>query len=157
MGLVARVLIGLAIAWVPATARAEIDWQLGKKGGRAYLQGMPSVSESDTEFWARCRPDGMIELGVGANSGVGTGKGETVTLQLTSAGVSAKLTGMSRNSINFQMTAGTELRTEVDRNDTVFRVLGTGQSISVGGTIKPAIWPVKGLRAKLDAFLKACP
>jgi len=157
MVLLLRVLIVLAMALAPAEASAEIAWQLSKKGGRAHLQGMPTVSESDTEFWARCRPDGMIDIGVGADSNVGTGKGEAVTLVLKSGGVTAKLAGTSRNSANFQMTAGTELRTTVSRNDTVFKVLSSGKPVGVSGALKqPATWEAKGLEAKVTAFLKAC-
>jgi hypothetical protein len=156
MALLLRVLIGLVVVWAPAAASAEIAWQFGKRGGRGYLQAMSTEPERDTEFWARCRPDGAIDIGIGADSSVGTGKGEAVTLMLASGGVMAKLTGSSRDSANFQMTGGAELRARVSRNDAVFNVLSTGKPIQVRGAIKPITWPAKGLKSRVAAFLKAC-
>jgi hypothetical protein len=151
-----RILMAAAIALVPATASADIVWQLVKKQGQPLLRGAPDVSESDTQFWAQCRAGGTIDIGAGADSGVGEGKGEKVTLTLKSGGIDAKLTGVSRNSANFQMTGGTELRATIKRDDAVFKVLAADKPIAVSGSIKPASWPVKGLKAKVAAFLKAC-
>ncbi len=151
-----RILMVAALALIPATASADIVWQLAKKQGHPLLRGMPGESESDTQFWAQCGAGGAIDIGVGADSGVGEGKGEKVTLTLKSGGAEAKLTGVSRNSANFQMTAGTELRATIKRDHAVFKVLAAGKPIVVGGSIKPESWPVKGLKAKVAAFLKAC-
>ena len=41
---------------------------------------MPNESEVDYEFWAHCRTDGKIDVGMAAESHVGKGKGEAVTL-----------------------------------------------------------------------------
>jgi len=153
-----RVLLGLTALLAPAAAAsaAPVEWRLLKQEGRPYLQGMPAETESDTEFWALCRRGGKIEIGVGANSMVGKGEGETVSLTLASGSARAHLRGKSRNSVNFQMTAGTELRAEVSRDDALFKVLATGKPITVSGSIKRDIWAVKGLSAKLAAFLRAC-
>ena len=153
-----RLLLGLTALLAPAAvaAAAPIEWRLLMKEGRPYLQGMPTETESDTEFWALCRRGGKIEIGVGANSMVGKGEGETVSLTLLSGSARAHLRGKSRNSVNFEMTAGTELRTQVSRDDALFKVLATGKPITVSGSIKTDTWPVKDLKAKLAAFLRAC-
>ena len=93
---------------------------------------------------------------MGADSNVGEGKGEPVTLTLLSGPARAALAGASRNSANFQMTAGTELRAKISRKHDVFQVLASGEPIAVSGSIKPATWPVKALKAKVAAFLQAC-
>ncbi len=149
------VLAGLAVLQ-PATATAEVTWTLLKKEGRAYLQGFSGVEEGDVEFWLQCRADKAIDLGAGGDTNVGEGTGEAVTLTLASDGKTAKLNGTSQQTRNFQMTAGVELRTKVSRDDPVFAVLATGKAIKVTGSIKPVTWPVKGLKAKVAAFLQAC-
>ena len=150
-----RFLIGLAVLSLPGAASADVVWRFTKEQGRPYLQGMSSESESDTEFWARCRADGKIDVGLGADSIVGKGEGEKVSLTLESAGIKATLNGVSRNSVNVEMTGGTELRTTISRDDAVFKVLAADKPIAVSGAIKAA-WPVKGLKAKVAAFLAAC-
>lgn len=145
----------VAFIW-PSVAVAEVEWTLRKEKGRAFLQGMQNESEVDFEFWARCRADGEIDVGMGAESHVGKGKGEKVELTLASAGQTAKVAGISRNSVNSEMTGGVELQGKVKRDDQLFVVLATGRPIAVTGPIKPLKWGVKGLKAKLDAFLKSC-
>ncbi len=144
-----------ALAW-PCAAMAEVEWTLRKEKGRAFLQGMQNESEVDFEFWAHCRADGDIDVGMGAESHVGKGKGEKVELTLASGGQTAKIAGISRNSVNSEMTGGIELRGTVKRDDKLFAVLATGQTIAVTGPIKPLKWGAKGLKPKLDAFLKSC-
>ena len=140
----------------PVSAAAQVKWTLFKKEGRAFLQGFSGVEEGDVEFWLHCRADKAIDLGAGAETNVGEGKGEAVTLTLTSAGKTATLKGTSRNSANFEMTAGTELRTRIERNDPVFAVLATGKPIAVTGSIKPMTWRTAGLAAKVASFLQGC-
>lgn len=150
-GLVAVLLL------VPAGANAaEVVWTLSKKQGRAYLSGMPNESEVDDEFWAQCRADGRIDVGAAAESHVGKGKGEAVTLKLTSADKVAILTGVSRESANVEMTGGVELRATVARDHPLFDVLATGKPVAVSGPIKPRTWGVKNLKARVAAFLQAC-
>ena len=98
---------------------------------------MVDESEVDNEFWARCRSDGMIDIGMGAESHVGKGKGEPVSLTLTSGGQSVTISGVSRESKNVEMTGGIELQARVKRDDKLFAVLSTGQPIAVTGPIKP--------------------
>ena len=154
MRLVALTLVA-ALAW-PSAAAAEVKWSLGKEKGKPFLYGMENEAEVDYELWAHCRADGDIDVGMGAQSHVGKGKGEKVELTLTSAGQSAKVAGVSRDSVNAEMTGGIELRGKVKRDDRLFAVLATGQPIAVTGPIKPLKWGVRGLKPKLEAFLKSC-
>lgn len=145
-----------ALIW-PAVAAAErIVWTLSKPRGLPYLVGVPDESEVDFEFWARCRPDGMIDVGLGAESHVGKGKGERVSLTLTSAGRTVEVEGVSRASANAQMTGGVELQARVTRDDKLFVLLKSGQPIAVTEPIKPLKWDVRGLKAKVEAFLRDC-
>ncbi|MEW6451702.1 MAG: hypothetical protein AB1490_13680 [Pseudomonadota bacterium] len=154
MRLVALTVVA-ALAW-PSAAMAEVEWTLRKEKGRAFLQGMQNESEVDYEFWARCRADGDIDVGMGAESHVGKGKGEKVELTLTSGAQTVKVAGISRDSVNSEMTGGVELQGKVKRDDKLFAVLATGQPITVTGPIKTLKWGVKGLKAKVDTFLKSC-
>ena len=152
----AALTLAVALAW-PGAASAEVEWALRKEKGRAFLQGMQNVSEVDYEFWAHCRADGDIDVGMGAESHIGKGKGEKVELTLSSAEHSAKVVGVSRESVNVEMTGGIELQGRVKRDDPLFAVLATGQPIRVTGSIKkPLKWNVKGLKPKVSAFLQAC-
>ncbi len=153
----ATILLALVIAGLPAAAFAEVVvWTLSKPQGRPYLVGMVNESEVDFELWARCRADGAIDIGIGAESHVGKGKGEPVSLTLISGGRTVKISGVSRESANVEMTGGIELRAKVMPDDRLFAVLRTGQPIAVTGPIKPLKWEVKGLKAKVEAFLKGC-
>ena len=150
-------LIAVLLLWSAAAASAaDIEWSLSTKAGRAYLSGMPKVSEVDYEFWAHCRADGAIEVGAGAESHVGRGNGEAVTLKLAAGLRRATLTGVSRESANIEMTGGIELRAVIARGHPLFTVLANGKPIKVSGPIKPITWPVNGLKAKAAEFLKQC-
>ena len=144
------------LLWPAVAAAADIEWNLSKKDGRAYLNGMPKESEVDNEFWALCRADGAIEIGAGAESRVGRGNGEAVTLKLAAGLRRATLTGVSRESDNYKMTRGVELRAVISSSHPLFKVLANGKPITVSGPIKPITWPVGGLKAKTAAFLKEC-
>lgn len=151
------VALALVAALAPScAAAAEVEWTLRKDKGRPFLQAMPDESEVDYEFWARCRTDGMIDVGMAAESHVGKGKGEKVALTLTSAGQTVTVSGVSRISDNSEMTGGIELRARVARDDKLFEVLATGQPVAVTGPIKSMKWGVKGLKPKVASFLAQC-
>jgi hypothetical protein len=95
-------------------------------------------------------------VGAAAESHVGKGGGEAVTLRLASGLKRTTLTGVSRHSDNFEMTGGVELRATVSPDHPVFAVLGNGSKVKVTGPIKPLNWGTKGLKPKIAAFLKAC-
>jgi len=115
-----------------------------------------SLWASCSGFWAHCRADGAIDVGAAAESHVGKGGGEAVTLKLGRPLKSATLTGVSRHSENSEMTGGVELRATVSRDHPVFAVLAAGLKIKVTGPIEPLTWETKGLKQKVAAFLKAC-
>ena len=156
MGRLLGVWLAMGLLLWPVAASAEVVWTVSKKGGRAYLSGMENEPEVDHEFWAHCRADGAIDVGAAAESHVGKGGGEAVTLKFASGLKRATLTGVSRHSENVEMTGGVELRATVAREHPVFAVLGNGSKVAVTGPIKPLTWPTKGLKAKIAAFLKAC-
>ena len=149
-------LIAGLLFWPPAAGATDVKWSLSKKAGQAYLSGMPDESEVDYEFWAHCRAGGRIDVGAAAESHVGKGKGEPVTLKFVSADKAATLAGVSRASANSEMTGGVELRATVSREHPLFAVLATGKPIVVSGPIKPLTWQTKNLKAKAAAFLQAC-
>ena len=97
----------------------------------------------------------LAQLGFIAST-KGKGGGEAVTLKLRSGLKSTTLTGVSRHSANFEMTGGVEIRAVVARTHPVFGVLGNGSKVTVSGPIKPAVWPTKGLKAKVTTLLKSC-
>ncbi len=157
MSRILAVLATLTALAYPASAVADVlVWSLAKDEGQPFLSGMVDESEVDYAFWARCRADGTIEIGMGAESHVGKGKGEPVSLTLTSRGQTVKIAGVSRESKNVEMTGGIELQATVKPDDKLFAVLTTGQPIAVTGPIKAMKWTVKGLKAKVEAFLKGC-
>ena len=157
MGRILWVLIAAGLLLSPSAAKAaELVWTVSKKNGRALLAGMPNEPEVDYEFWAHCRADGAIDVGAAAESHVGKGGGEAVTLKLASGLKRATLTGVSRNSDNSEMTGGVELRATVAHDHPVFAVLGNGSKVKISGPIKPLTWQTKGLKAKIAAFLNAC-
>ncbi len=151
-----RLLLCAAIVLVPAAASAEMLWSFSREHGQPRLQAMSDEPESDAEFWALCRSGGAIDIGIGADTSAGKGEGEPVTLTLASGGTRAIVVGKSRNSANFQMTAGTELRASIARGHVLFKVLETDKPIAVSGASKPMILPAKGRKAKVAAFLQAC-
>src|SRR5882724_5036274 len=134
MGTLAKVwLVAGLLLWPAVANAADVVWTLSKKDGRAYLSGMPNESEVDNEFWAHCRTDGAIDVGAAAESHVGRGGGEAVTLKLSSGFKSTTLTGVSRQSENSEMTGGVELRATVSHNHPLFAVLSTGKAVKVSG------------------------
>ncbi len=120
------------------------------------LIGSTSEEEGDTDFRATCRAGGKAEIGIGAAEGIGTGEGELVSVTLTASAQTLTIDGHSRKSPNFEMTAGVELRTEVDAKDAVFRLLGESGAIRVSGKTIKATWPANGRAAATRAFVKAC-
>jgi hypothetical protein len=144
------------LLWPSGAGATDVEWNLSKKAGRAYLTGMPNESEVDYEFWAHCRSGGRIDVGAAAESHVGMGKGEAVTLKFVSGDKTATLAGVSRESENAEMTGGVELRATVSREHPLFAVLATGKPIVVSGAIKPLTWQARNLKARTAAFLQAC-
>ena len=152
-----RIAVVVLLLW-PLAASAEVQWRFDTRNGRPYLEVRDRGEEADTDFWASCRKAGDVDIGIGANTGVGKGQREPVTLQLVGAAARvATLHGVSRRSADYQMTAGTELRATVTLGDPLFAVLAAGGSIKVTGSIaRPLTLDVRGLATRLDAFMRAC-
>jgi hypothetical protein len=151
---VAALCIVVSAAFAAAPSQAAMRWQAGH---RPSLLAHSTESESDRTFWALCRGPGAIELRIGADDFVGKGKGEPVSLTFASGGRRATLRGISKNSDDFQMTGGTELVTEVTRDDPVFAVLLTGKPVTITGSVKkPIMLDGKSAKPAVAKFLAAC-
>lgn len=113
--------------------------------------------ESDRSLFAVCASRGVVELYIGADEQVGKGEGDAVKVRVESDGKSATVSGTSRRSANFQMTAGTELVTRVGPNDEFFKVLATGKPVKVSGSLsKSATWNDRGMAEAVRKFVKDC-
>ena len=152
--------VGAAIAalvlW-PVCASAE-SWNLNKGDARGgtVLSAMPDEPENDTDLWLMCRKDGRFDVGVGANSTLGKGTGDAVTATLSSGGKTAALKGVSKNSINFEMTGGTELTATVSKDDPLFAVLAAGKPIKLTSSGKSRTFGSGNAPKLLDKFLASC-
>src|SRR5262245_45154923 len=118
LNLRASLLGGLAGFFLVGPALAETKWTTATS---PTLFAQSDETESDHSLFAVCPIRGIVELYVGANEQVGKGQGEAVRLRVESAGKSATLSGVSRNSYNSEMTGGTELVTRVETNDEFFK------------------------------------
>lgn len=120
------------------------------------LMGSTGEEEGDTDFRATCKGNGKAVVGIGAQDGVGEGKGEAVSVTLASAKHSVKIDGRSGKSLNFEMTGGVELQAEVDAAHAVFQVLADAGAIKVTGAARPMSWPAAGRAKATASFMKAC-
>ena len=142
-----------ALAFIPNTAFAY-SWLYISE--RQELVGTTGEEEGDTDFRASCKANQHAELGIGAAEDVGTGKGEAVSITLRAGARSLRVDGASRNSPNFQMTAGVELQTVVDGKHEIFQLLTGPGTVKVTGATRPASWPAAGRAAATKAFVNAC-
>ncbi|HEY5338865.1 MAG TPA: hypothetical protein VIJ85_11715 [Rhizomicrobium sp.] len=145
------------LALWPGCASAE-SWNLnmGDARGGNVLSAMPDEPESDTDLWLMCRKDGRFSVGVGANSTLGKGKDEAVSATLSSADKIAVLKGVSRKSINFEMTGGNELATIVSKDDPLFVVIATGKPIKMSSTSKTMTFDSGDAPKLLGKFIASC-
>jgi hypothetical protein len=108
-------------------------------------------------FRAVCLSRGAIEVKLGAGDFVGKGNGEKVKLQLKSGNVTATVSGISRPSVDSEMTGGMELVTRLSPDDALFKVLTTGKPVQVTGAVeKPTVWPSDGMAAAVGKFISNC-
>ncbi|WP_442753732.1 hypothetical protein ACNHKD_12070 [Methylocystis sp. JAN1] len=98
---------------------------------RPYLEARPSADEADATVRASCAFDGVLTLRLGADIGVGEGKGEPVSVKIESGGKSVKVQGVSRNSPDSEMTGGTELATDLPLNDPAVEILFSGKAVTL--------------------------
>ena len=150
----ALALAGAVLVALPSPALAAFSWTYF--GDSKDLIGSTGEDEGDTDFRATCKGGGRAEIGIGAQESVGSGKNEAVSVTLASGARNVRIDGHSQNSPNFQMTAGTELRTDADKTHPVFQLLADPGPIKVSGKTLSATWPAAGRAAAAKAFTKAC-
>lgn len=117
-----------ALAACASPAFAKTTWG-GKP--RPYLEARSNEDEADATVRASCAFDGLLTLRLGADIGVGEGKGEAVSVKIESGDKSAKVHGVSRNSPDSEMTGGTELATDLPLNDPAVEVLFSGKAVTI--------------------------
>jgi hypothetical protein len=146
----ALALFALSLTATPAFA---YDWIYLDES--KTLIGWTGEEEGDTDFRATCKDGGKAEIGIGAQPGIGEGKGEAVSVTLTAGAQTLTIDGKSGNSPNFEMTGGVELQTNVDGKHQIFALLLGKGAIKVTKPIQ-ANWPEKGRAAATKKFQKAC-
>jgi hypothetical protein len=149
---------GLAVVLAVAAAQSAfaVDYQ-GRIRDLPYLEIWPNVPEVDPILRASCGPPGRIHLRIGSELGVGDGEGGPVHLDLESGAQRATLKGRSVQSPNFQMTAGTELATDLGPDDPVWALLTSGKAMKISGSIAQAASVNIGRSAAdLKRFLARC-
>lgn len=150
---------GLALVLSISTADAiEFRWELNTSP-RMELTGQRWIKDDDsidTSFRATCTATKMVEIGIGADKGVGTGNHEAVSITLESGGKKVSLKGTSEMSPNSQNTGGKELRAIVQMNHPIFELLQTKTPIMISGALSDT-WPVTSeLPEKWLSFGKSC-
>ncbi len=150
----ALLLASILVPIAGGMAQAQYLWTYVKD--TKELIGSTGEEEGDTDFRATCKAGGHAEVGIGAETGIGDGNGEAVSVTLTSGTKTLKIDGKSRNSPNFQMTAGVELQTTVDGQHAIFQLLAESGAIKVSGQGKKATWPAAGRAKATASFVKAC-
>ena len=149
-------LAALALAALPAQAAAPaVSWSYIAE--TRELIGSTGEDEGDTDFRATCKAGGKAELGIGAVDGIGSGGGEAVSVTLANADgtLTVHIAGVSKHSLNSEMTGGVELVAAADKTHAVFTLLAAPGPIKVSGPLTTQ-WPATGRAAATKAFMKAC-
>ena len=103
-----------------------------------------------------CKTGGKIELGVGADVSVGKGKGEAVRLTARSGGETVPLDGVSRKSVNFEMTAAYELVKLTDAQDPLIQLLRKGKPVQFTGAGVKFTLTTDAFDKQFARFTQAC-
>ena len=119
------------------------------------LVGMEEIYEGDYSFHAVCQSPQHVKLGIGAQTGVGKGAREKVSVTLASAARNVRIEGKSGNSANFEMTAGVELQATISATHPVFQLLLDSGPTTVTGDLQET-WPAAGRTSAVRKFLAAC-
>jgi hypothetical protein len=155
----------LLLVAVPSLAQQQVkkfQWMSDKSGGGWVLNGFDwtqGFNEQDTLVRFACRRGGKIEIGIGADLGIGKGRGEAVVMSARSGFATVRIEGVSRKSENFEMTSGIELvKAGVDANDPLIELLKLEGSATLKQEPngKSFTFPAKGFSAALAKFLKGC-
>jgi hypothetical protein len=149
----------------PTFAQQQIkkfQWMADKGGAGWVLNGFDwtqGFNEQDTMVRFACRRGGKLEIGVGADVGIGKGRGEAVVMSARSGLATVRIEGVSRKSENFEMTSGVELvKAGADANDPLIELLKMegATTIRQDPTGRSYTFPAKGFSAALSKFLKGC-
>ena len=151
------IITSLALLATYGIAEAKsIRWWLAERP--LELFGGPDEPEADYELRITCLPGKAVEIGVGAYTDLGKGKGEPLAVTLQSGTRSVSLSGASKPSKNFEMTGAHELRARL-KPDQQYRdllaVLTSSAPIKVSGAMR-AEWSVRGLQKKAAHFAEYC-
>ena len=155
---VLAVVLSCAFA-TPSHAAKKFTWSVGPVWDELTLMGMLGEPEDEPDYLLRlvCTKDRTIEMGLGADAEVGSGKGEKVVLIAKTGGADFRIEGVSRNSKNFEMTGGTELVKPVTLDEPIIKALASpNASVAVSGGKRRFTLPGRGFAAKLAAFNKGC-
>ena len=125
-----------------------------------YLEARSSESEADASLRALCAPGHRVILSFGAPAApgfMGEGDGAPLTVKLESAGETVEVTGVSKQSVDSELTGGVELAAEVSIDDPLFALLSTGKPVTIinAGGGKEVLTDGEG-SDDVRKFLKAC-
>lgn len=154
-GLQAATLIALSTLFAAEAAAANYT-ALEKPARNLVIRS--DEPESDAILRASCRKAGTVELRLGAEFQVGKGDGGSVELVLKSDGKTVRVSGVSKPSVDQEMTGGTELLAKVQPDDAIFDVLMSKGEIHFSGSIKDDAKATLGpsVSAALKRFLDHC-
>ncbi|MBI5260352.1 MAG: hypothetical protein HY852_00870 [Bradyrhizobium sp.] len=148
--LTASLLLSISATVASATA---VEWTLTK--APLELVGMPTDQGEEPDYVIRltCKKGAVVQIGLGAYKDLGNGKAEPLSVTLISATQTVALSGKPAPSKNWNMTASSELRTEmpVSSMDKLSAVFATGEPITVSGAITD-VWTVSAKRKKKAAL-----
>ena len=135
----------------------EIEWSISTV---PYLEARSTETESDASLRAFCTPGNRVILRFGAPASpgfMGEGGGEALSVTLESAGKTAPATGVSKQSVDSELTGGVELVTDISLDDPLFEVLSTGKPVTMVKTDgkKEVLTEGEG-SAKVKEFVKSC-
>ncbi len=109
----------------------KVEWSLSSY---PFLEARSTESESDASLRAQCAPGNRVILSFGAPATpgfMGEGEGESMSVMLESAGKTASVKGISKQSVDSELTGGIELATDVSLDDPLFDVLSTGKPVMI--------------------------
>lgn len=143
------------------TQITKFRWTADRGAAGWVLNGFDWTSgfnEQDALVRLACKRGGKLEIGLGADVGIGKGRGEAVAMSAKSGMASVRIDGVSKRSENFEMTSGVELVKSSDVNDPLIELLKMEQPVTFRQEPngKSYTFSAKGFGAALAKFLKGC-
>lgn len=154
----AKVLILLPCLLSSGSALAEdLEWAVVDM---PYLEARSNESEADASLRALCAPGHRVILSFGAPAApgfMGEGGRAPLTVKLESAGETVEVTGVSKQSVNSELTGGVELAAELSVDDPLFALLSSGKPVTIinAGGEKEVLTEGKGA-SEVKKFIAAC-